>query len=497
LKPTRQISTSRKWTRSYFRKPDPTKDPVWLADVLRTVDFLREQEMRRKQNEARLYTLKRLSKLKSTGLQGWQTTSSSGSPVYNNRTPWWALPQSLGGPSIWDLKAEKRSGVMTDNVSVVPGQRVITTTSTGGTPRVTTTSTVVQSVTAYQKITDRVYSVDGDHVRPNRHSFRTRRINYGGGFSQAGDSLNNTRIQGSQAVAFGLSGTFPDLVSYTYNRAVTDLYEKIRGDVDLSVDAFQARQAGVMINQRFKQARELFLRKAPFALVEMVKITQRLKRSNPRDWGALWLEWTYGWKPLAGSIFGAADQMVKVATSPSVRSLPVESKSSEKGNSKTTKTVNGDGSHLTKVEESIFQCRIKAHYAIPNSRLNAVAGLTSLNPVSIAWELVPYSFVADWFVDVGGYLRNMESSLLYRTDFTGGYVVDRSKKTVREFAGGGNPTYSVSASGSAETREFGRGILGSSPIPRGPTFNPKLGTSRLISAASLLSQQLHSLKHKR
>jgi hypothetical protein len=92
--------------------------------------------------------------------------------------------------------------------------------------------------------------------------------------SWAGDSRNYTRITGAGVVGFGLSGSFVDQSAFVYNKALSDLYEKIRGDVDLSVDAFQARQAGVMVNQRFKQARELFLKKAPFALVEMVKITQ-------------------------------------------------------------------------------------------------------------------------------------------------------------------------------------------------------------------------------
>lgn len=384
---------------------------------------------------------------------------------------------------------------MTGSVQPVYGMRSVTQTVTSGSPPKTTTTTTNQAdILAYQKILANVVSIDGDHVRPNRHSYQVRRTNFGGGRSYSGDSLNNTIINGTQAAALGLSGTFNDMKSFTYNKALSKLYESIRGDVDLSVDAFQARQTGVMLNQRFKQARELFLRKAPFALVEMVKIVQRLKRSNPRDWGSLWLEWTYGWKPLAGSIFGAADQMVKVATSPSVRSLPVKSSASEKGDRRVTKTVNANKSVNTKTEESVYQSRIVAHYAMINSRLNAVAGLSSLNPVSIAWELVPYSFVADWFVDIGGYLRNMESSLLYGSDFTGGYVDDRSKQTVVEVLGGGSATYSVGVSGDSETKNFARTVLSTSPMPRAPTFNPKLGTSRLISAASLLSQQLHSLK---
>jgi hypothetical protein len=392
---------------------------------------------------------------------------------------------------------EKESGAMADRVDPITGMRTITSWSTSGSPAVTTTTTQIQTgILAYQRILDLVHTVDGDHDRPNPHRFRIRRINYGGGFTYAGDGRNGTRITGAQAIAFGLSATFNDQSTFAYNAAVNKLYETIRGDVDLSVDAFQARQTGVMVNQRFKQARELFLRKAPFALVEMVKIVQQLKRSikNPRDWGSMWLEWTYGWKPLAGAIYGAADQMVKVATASSVRSLPIRASASEYGDNRQTKSTDGSNVTTTSTINSRYQSRIVAHYAMLNSRLNAVAGLTSLNPVSIAWELVPYSFVADWFVDVGSYLRNMESSLLYGSEFTGGYAIARQKTRVVQIAGGGNQSFSAMGSGDSETLGFQRSSLGSSPMPRAPTFNPKLGTSRLISAASLLSQQLHSFK---
>jgi hypothetical protein len=496
LKPQRQTPPL-KAARSYFRKPGPY-DPAWLAQVLQTVDFLREQELRRKQNERQLYILKRASRLKSIGPQGSSTTSRDkqreardlyikslidearhGSELA--RTRLWLIGRSVTG--------EKRSGVMTGEVVPIMGARTVTTTVGTG------VNSIHQPILAWQKILSLVQSVDGDHVRPNPHHFRVRRIDYGGGMSYAGDSTNNTVISGNQALPLGLTGSFTDQSTFVYNKALNQLYQNIRGDVDLSVDAFQARQTGVMLNQRFKQARELFVRKAPFALMEMVKIVNRMKRSNPRDWGSLWLEWTYGWKPLAGSIFGAADQMVKVATSPSVRSLPVRAAASEKGDSKTVVTPTGtQGVFRSVTTESVYQSRITSYFAMQNSRLNAVAGLTSLNPVSIAWELVPYSFVADWFVDIGGYLRNMESSLLYNSQFTGGYTTNRFKQRVVESVTGGNASYSVGVSGSSETRDFTRSPQASAPIPRPPTFNPNLGTSRLISAAALLSQQLHSFK---
>jgi len=88
----------------------------------------------------------------------------------------------------------------------------------------------------------------------------------------------------------------------------------------------------------------------------------------------------------------------------------------------------------------------------------------------------------------------METSLLYSTSFTGGYRTKLSKQRVVETAGGGTNGFSCGAKGDSEVRDFQRLVFGSMPMPRAPTFNAKLSTSRLISAAALLSQQLHSFK---
>jgi len=391
-------------------------------------------------------------------------------------------------------------GVMTDQVQTIPGRRVIVTTSTSGSPPVTSTVTTVQPVTGFQKILDNVASVDGNRRNPNPHRFRVKRIDYGGGVTYAGNSRNNTTISGTQALALPLSATFTDLKNYTYNKCLSKIYEKIRGETDLSVDAFQARQAGVMLNQRFKQGRDVFMTKAPKALLAIADLYKRMRRSNPRDWGSLRLEWVYGWKPLAGSIYGAAENMILASakSSSGVSGHPIRVTSSETSDWRVIKVdAAPTGDPRTTEIEKIFQCRITGFWALTTGGLNSVAGYTSLNPVSIAWELVPYSFVADWFVDIGGYLRNLESSLLYNSDFTGGYSTERSKETLRESQSGGYTEYSVSVKGSTVTKEFQRKVLTTSPSPRPPSFNPKLGTERLINAASLLSQMLHSLKHKR
>jgi hypothetical protein len=73
-------------------------------------------------------------------------------------------------------------------------------------------------------------------------------------------------------------------------------------------------------------------------------------------------------------------------------------------------------------------------------------------------------------------------------------MIARALEQVNEAYGGGNAAYVISGSGTVTDKRFHRSILTGSPMPRSPSFDSKLGTWRLINAASLLSQQLHSLK---
>ena len=126
-----------------------------------------------------------------------------------------------------------------------------------------------------------------------------------------------------------------------------------------------------------------------------------------------------------------------------------------------------------------------------------MARWTSLNPVSIAWELTPYSFVVDWFYDLGGYLRNLETGLLYNTRFKSGYKSELYLWESDEIApmGGthavGDNSWRIQACKQRTRRvQFYRTKLTSYPLPHLPRLDAKLGSSRLLSAASLLTQKL-------
>jgi hypothetical protein len=333
-------------------------------------------------------------------------------------------------------------------------------------------------------------SVHGDFKHPYPHQFKKTSARYYNGYSYAFDKHGN----GNRTVGSNLANPpVVPAVTYdpsTYNNALGRLYDQIRGDLDISIDLAEVSKTKRMMADTLRGMKTL------------ATTFRKMRRSNPRDWGNLWLEWTYGWKPLASSIYQASHKLIVGPQGP--RFFSVQGKANS---IRELKVIAGDGKVTTRViETSVIsnRCRIRAKFAFTASALDSLAGFTSLNPVSIAWELTPYSFVVDWFVDFGGYLRNYENACLYRSDFVSGYVSEGYKAETFGFRSRYTPPPSNDATGtySAESmtgfaREIGfrRYALSSVPHPRAPRFDPKLGVSRLLSAAALLGQFVEVLGH--
>lgn len=263
-----------------------------------------------------------------------------------------------------------------------------------------------------------------------------------------------------------------DATANSSDKIVEKLYKKVRGDLDLSIDILQARQTARMFSvssqlDTFFGSRYRGLRKA----------------------GSAWLQYVYGWKPLASSIYGVVEESRRVVCR-KIDDITVRVR--EPFEAVTPVTSGRANSHVVNVaSKGVVIRKIRARYELPSSDL---ARWTSLNPVSIAWELLPYSFVVDWVIDVGTFLRSMESAVLYSSQFRGGYsstlkVQDDSWADDLTVESATRNKYHQWA-GQRARREFSRVILEATPIPRPPRLNLELGSSRLLSAAALLSQRL-------
>lgn len=269
--------------------------------------------------------------------------------------------------------------------------------------------------------------------------------------------------------------------SYTegnlYNEMLSKFSDELRGSVDLSIDLGQSRQTA-----------------------KQFKVTQSLvgyAETLSRKWGpaklasGLWLEYIYGWKPIVSEIYEAAERNVNIVINKIEKTRA--RKSWVDKNASVTVGLPFWGSQKIPLSSGV-----KVSYSMNcgfRTRGNqSIANFTSLNPVSIAWELLPYSFVVDWVYNVGGYLRTVETAALYGNDFVGGYL-DKlvAADTDFNFAttfGNAQRNGNYHANGHLRYRSFSRSVLSSYPFPRTPTFDVRLGSSRLFSAAALLAQHL-------
>jgi hypothetical protein len=101
------------------------------------------------------------------------------------------------------------------------------------------------------------------------------------------------------------------------------------------------------------------------------------------------------------------------------------------------------------------------------------------------WDLIPYSFVLDWFVDVGGFLERVDTSLrILRMDIR--YVTMSHKRVVRSQI---TPTLSFPFSGTINMVEYSRWTVDRCPLP--PLFAPSKPTvtSHWLEAGALLVQR--------
>lgn len=291
-----------------------------------------------------------------------------------------------------------------------------------------------------------------------------------------GDGLSNDTNNGIQ-----LSPTFDAIDNVLSSQALSKLTEKVRGDLDISVDIAEGHKTLKMLRtvDQFVEYSNTFARK--YGALKVV--------------GNAWLQYIYGAKPLLSTIYGCADENLRTVINRTARH---SARASGRFNPDSI-TFNTLWGSMTLPTPGASVKRSWTYGVDVTTDQFDMARWSSLNPLSIAWELLPYSFVVDWVYNVGGYLRNMETAVLYGNKFRSGY---RTRLTagvipinVARTSLAGFTKVSDTFTGNARLLIIEREPLTTYPAPRLPSFNARLGSSRLFSAAALLAQQLKGRPH--
>jgi hypothetical protein len=123
-----------------------------------------------------------------------------------------------------------------------------------------------------------------------------------------------------------------------------------------------------------------------------------LDRYGLANWYGSWLELRYAWRPLLNDIYELSEA-IRTWDVPRKAILRV---SYNKKQPMQWTTVPALWTHV-KTGEAKSLVALKATIVEPPLTLASHLGLN--NPESLVWELVPYSFVADWFIPIGAYLE--------------------------------------------------------------------------------------------
>lgn len=191
------------------------------------------------------------------------------------------------------------------------------------------------------------------------------------------------------AVALAEAGKAADLVASTSRQLLTAYRSARKGNMKAA-----ARALGVLRTRAHK-------RRHP------VKGNGRHARA---EMSRRWLELNYGWMPLLSDIHGVIEDFKKGFIREPRIAVTKESK-----------ITTNDFPAYQKPRGSIYNgsidrrnkhvAKVRMDFVLDSTAFQQLAQKGVTNPLLVAWELLPYSFVVDWFAPIGEFLETLDATL--------------------------------------------------------------------------------------
>lgn len=363
--------------------------------------------------------------------------------------------------------------------------------------------------------------LDSDHdfgqsLGPNNDSFTCHR-GAGGGANIVSErtiatfpiSLESAAINGLLAKLKGQKVNLSQ--AFAERQQTVDLVSSIASDVVRAISGFK-RQVGAkawnFIRKRIKRERadpnRPPLSRYVTNLTQSAPSSRRKYRKRrladgldeeriTRDW----LAFQYGLMPALSDAYGAMEALNEMERSDShfYRSH-LDIKKGQKIVTEDTTLYGfaelGDYCRPITRTETFHGCSAELSFDIVNDLTANLASLGITNPVLLAWELLPFSFVWDWFQPVGDYLGVLDATLGYK--FLAGSVskVQRLEsrvmgaKSVTKLP----PTFVARIHrlerGYTRLFKFERQLMTNFPGPRIPEFKNPITLGHFANAMALL-----------
>jgi hypothetical protein len=203
-----------------------------------------------------------------------------------------------------------------------------------------------------------------------------------------------------------------------------------------------------------------------------------------------WLGLQYGWKPLLSDIHGAVLALDSKDSSEWMITCKGKAVSrlrdyGQYGNVGSVAACYSDV-HITK------GCFVRIDASPASSAVATAASLGLTNPAQLAWELLPYSFVYDWFLPIGDYLNQLDSCAGWdiRGFSSSDYVLAEYKWTGRSTSSTANGGTSYFNKWTSRRRSVtvNRSVNTSVPFPILPWVKDPVTSGHVKNALALLAQ---------
>lgn len=199
-----------------------------------------------------------------------------------------------------------------------------------------------------------------------------------------------------------------------YGKAYSRFYEGIHEAADMGLLAAERREAMKLMLTRLKSLTKAAsaLRKGRFG--DFIKALdtrpvprhRRTKWTKPKDFSALWLEYWFGWSPMLNDIGNVVD--VLQGDIPFGQRFRGRGKGYDLKLANLVTRTNYIFERQARVESKV---QILANVSVSNPNLFLANQLGFVNPAYIAWQLIPFSFLVDWFIPIGGFLKNYTNNV--------------------------------------------------------------------------------------
>lgn len=184
--------------------------------------------------------------------------------------------------------------------------------------------------------------------------------------------------------------------------AQSNLLNSVKGhEFNLAVNAAQGRQTVDMVVNAITSIGGAIsdLRKGRFEnAARRFGVAQRPSKLSEKDISGRWLELQYGWLPAISDVFEACKAYEAITSGPRVG----RARGSVKRSSTQDCSESPSAYHCYGLQRDSYSIVYEF-----TEQMSVARELGLSDPATVVWEIIPYSFVVDWFIPIGSYLENL------------------------------------------------------------------------------------------